>query len=555
MSQTLPSLEVESSFLANSVVTFVLGVVAVITLYHYWFRSLRYVKMGYQIPGPTPLPIVGNGYLAIGQSPSDVFKLAIKMYKESKSDIQRVFLGPLLYVGILTAEDAEVILGSNVHLEKSKEYRMFEPWLGDGLLISKGEKWRSHRKMIAPTFHTSILKSFMPVFNKNARTLVDKFREEKSHIFDVHNYMSAATVDTLLETSMGVVKTDEDNTGLGYAMAVMDMCNILHQRHYKFWLRSDFLFSFTKMFSQQKGLLDTIHSLTRRVIKRKKENYLERKSRGEPSLYQEAVKSGTYEEAQGTFREHIMTNYVKDDLDENDETDVGEKKRLAFLDYMVEASHTPGSNVTDDDIKEEVDTIMFEGHDTTAAGSSFVLCLLGIHKNIQQKVYEEMKEIFQDDMNRPITFNDTLQMKYLERVILETLRLYPPVPLIARKVNEDVKLVSGDYTIPAGTTVIIGQFLIHRNEKYYKDPLKFDPDNFLPEKCQERPYYAYIPFSAGPRSCVGRKYAMLKLKVLLAGVLREFEIHSDEKEEDFRLQGDIILKKEEGFNIHITKRE
>ncbi|KAG5892079.1 hypothetical protein JTB14_022737 [Gonioctena quinquepunctata] len=103
--------------------------------------------------------------------------------------------------------------------------------------------------------------------------------------------------------------------------------------------------------------------------------------------------------------------------------------------------------------------------------------------------------------------------------------------------------VSGDYTIPARTTILIGQFLIHWNEEFHKDPLKFDPDNFLPAKCQKRPYCANIPFSAGPRSCVGRKYAMLELKVLLAGVLREFEIHSDEKE-DFRLQGDIILRKE-----------
>lgn len=116
-------------------------------------------------------------------------------------------------------------------------------------------------------------------------------------------------------------------------------------------------------------------------------------------------------------------------------------------------------------------------------------------------------------------------MKYLERVIFEALRMYPPVPLIARKVNEDVKLgmllftkliillqlknyifftVSGNYTVPAGTTVIISQFAVHRNPKYYKDPDTFNPDNFLPENCQTRPYHAYIPFSAGPRSCVGK---------------------------------------------------
>lgn len=82
---------------------------------------------------------------------------------------------------------------------------------------------------------------------------------------------------------------------------------------------------------------------------------------------------------------------------------------------------------------------ILQGHDTTAAGSSFVLCLLGVHTNIQVKVYDELYEIF-GDSNRPVTFADTLQMKYLERVILESLRMYPPVPVIARKLKRDVKI-------------------------------------------------------------------------------------------------------------------
>lgn len=114
-------------------------------------------------------------------------------------------------------------MGSSVHLEKSFEYRFFEPWLGDGLLISKGEKWRSHRKMIAPTFHQSILKTFMPVFNKNADELVEILRKEVvGKICDIHDYMSGTTVDVLLETVMGVKKTKEEKTSFKYAKAVME---------------------------------------------------------------------------------------------------------------------------------------------------------------------------------------------------------------------------------------------------------------------------------------------------------------------------------------------
>jgi cytochrome P450 family 4 len=263
---------------------------------------------------------------------------------------------------------------------------------------------------------------------------------------------------------------------------------------------------------------------------------------------------------------------LRDDLDDIDENDVGEKRRLAFLDLMIETSHYNPKQLSKDEIKQQVDTIMFEGHDTTAAGSSFTLCMLGCHPEIQAKVLEEQKMIF-GDSDRDCTFADTLEMKYLERVILETLRLYPPVPVIgkfyfylikylflkiililARKVNQDVKLASMDSVIPAGATVLIGTFKIHRRPDIYPNAEKFDPDNFLPEKAASRHYYSFIPFSAGPRSCVGRKYAMLKLKVLLSTIIRNFHIHSTVPERDFKLQGDIILKRTDGFRIKLNHR-
>ncbi|KAI2474059.1 hypothetical protein C4B38_000146 [Diabrotica virgifera virgifera] len=558
MSQSVVQpLETEtSSILTSHIPLILIGVISALLAYHYWFKNQRYVQLGNKFPGPATLPLIGNAYLAFGKSAHGLFRDAVQYYEEFKIDVVRFWLGSRLIIGVGNADDIEVILGNSVYLEKSSEYSLFEPWLGDGLLISKGEKWRSHRKMIAPTFHTSILKSFMPVFNRNAIALVETFRKEQGKVFDCHDYLSSTTVDTLLETAMGVTKEHDSNTGFDYAMAVMRMCNILHLRHLKAWLRPDIIFKFTKLSTIQVNLLKVIHDLTDGVIDRKKANYFEREKSGEKSLYEQALKTSKIDEKHGTLIEtrDIMSNLLRDDLDENEENDVGEKKRLAFLDYLIEASQTKGNALSNKEINEEVNTIMFEGHDTTAAASSFVMSLLGIHKDIQERAFNELKEIFADNLQRPITFNDTLQMKYLERVVLESLRLYPPVPLIARKVNEDVKLASGDYTIPAGTTVILSQFIVHRNEKYYKNPVVFDPDNFLPEKCQERPYYSFIPFSAGPRSCVGRKYAMLKLKVLLADVIRKFQIESVDQEKDFRLQGDIILKREEGFRVKVSER-
>lgn len=242
---------------------------------------------------------------------------------------------------------------------------------------------------------------------------------------------------------------------------------------------------------------------------------------------------------------------IYDDTEEPTDT-VGEKNRLAFLDLMLESTYC-GVNITDTEIKEEVDTIMFEGHDTTAAGSSFVLCLLACHQDIQERVYNEQKQIF-GDAKRAATFFDTVQMNYLERVIFETLRLYPPVPVIAREVHENVTLASQPLTIPAGATVVIGTLRVHRHSDLYENPNEFNPDNFLPERTQNRHYYGFIPFSAGPRSCVGRKYAILKLKILLSTIIRNYKVYSSSTEKDFKLQGDIILKRADGFPIRLEPR-
>ncbi|XP_011501501.1 PREDICTED: cytochrome P450 4g15-like [Ceratosolen solmsi marchali] len=522
-------------------------IATVLAVAHYFIETSRIVKMGNKLPGPKTVPFFGNAILAVGVDPKDALTEALKY--DIYGDVMRVFFGPKLIVFLSDARDVEIILSSPVHIDKSPEYRFFAPWLGEGLLISTGDKWRIHRKLIAPTFHLSVLKSFVPLFYENSIDLVQKLKNNVGRDFDCHDYMSTVTVDILMETAMGVRGTSKEKSSFEYASAVMDMCNIIHQRHYNLLLRLDALFQFSSYAKEQQKYLDIIHGLTKRIIKKRKE---EVKENGE----------ATDTRLQETKTKKIMTavtepkeqkiRYVRDDLDEIDDNDVGEKKRLAFLDLMLEMKRN-GEHLTDEEIKEEVDTIMFEGHDTTAAGSSFVLSLLGIHQDIQVRVMEELNEIFQGS-DRPCTFQDTVEMKYLERVILETLRLFPPVPIIARQLKHDVQLVSGNYVVPSGSTIVIPQYKIHRQEKYYANPDVFNPDNFLPENMQDRHYYAYIPFSAGPRSCVGRKYAMLKLKVLISTFLRNYQVFSDLTEKDFKLQVDIILKRSDGFNIKIEPR-
>lgn len=145
---------------------------------------------------------------------------------------------------------------------------------------------------------------------------------------------------------------------------------------------------------------------------------------------------------------------------------------------------------------------MLQGQDTTAGTTGFVLSLLGLYKRHQVRVHEELDEIF-GDSDRDVTYEDIGRMEYMERCILETLRLYPAIPMIGRKPIQDLKLEDG-YILPKNCTVGLIIMKIHRNPDYYEKPHYFNPDNFLPENVKQRHPYSFIPFSAGTRTCIGK---------------------------------------------------
>lgn len=552
----------------SSTTTLLYLLVPAISLFYIYYRisKRRMYELLSKIDGPSGLPLVGNALEFVGD-PHTTFKILYERSFEFEHGTPvKIWIGPRAVVFLTDPRDIEVILGSHVHIDKSPDYRLFEPWLGDGLLISTGEKWRTHRKLIAPTFHLNVLKSFINIFNKNSRVIVEKMRKHGSKDFDVHEYMGEATVNILLETAMGVDKGTQDREANEYVTSVMKMCDILHMRHRQVWFRPEIIFQLTKYAKAQERFLNIIHGLTNKILQAKKSDHLNKKKMAEIEPESEVSKKQEKEKAQVKLEEiksskSDMTEGVgvsfgqslglKDDLDVDD--DIGEKKRQAFLDLLIESAEN-GTVLTDKEVREQVDTIMFEGHDTTSAGSSFFLCLMGSHPEIQDKVFEELETIFKGS-DRPCTFQDTLEMKYLERCLMETLRMYPPVPMIARQVREEVLLPSTGATIPADCTVIIGTFKLHRNPKIYPNPDKFNPDNFLPENSANRHYYSYVPFSAGPRSCVGRKYAVLKLKVLLSTILRNFRVVAHKKEKDWQLQADIILKRTDGFRVSFEPRK
>ena len=141
----------------------------------------------------------------------------------------------------------------------------------------------------------------------------------------------------------------------------------------------------------------------------------------------------------------------------------------------------------------------------------------------------------------------------MERCIKESLRLYPSVFFISRNLGEDVITTTG-HLLPKDTHVFIYIYELHRNPDIYPDPEKFDPDRFLPENCQNRHPYAYIPFSAGPRNCIGQKFAILEMKVALCAILSKFYLHPIDTLQSVVLIPDIILRSKDEIKVKFVLR-
>ncbi|KAI4472713.1 hypothetical protein M0802_016553 [Mischocyttarus mexicanus] len=201
------------------------------------------------------------------------------------------------------------------------------------------------------------------------------------------------------------------------------------------------------------------------------------------------------------------------------------KYSSAFLDSIFESFYHDGK-YTEKEIQDEINTIIFTGSDTIAIAITFTLLMLATYPEIQEKAYDELLEIYgtSDPEDIPITNQDIKKMKYMERVIKETLRLFPTVPLIGRYLTEDIE-VSKNTVIPKNCQVIFFIYTLHRNKKYWKDPLEFNPDRFLPGNYDSK---YFRPFGFLKRNCIGQGFAIQEIKTIIATVLRKFIIRIDD---------------------------
>lgn len=189
------------------------------------------------------------------------------------------------------------------------------------------------------------------------------------------------------------------------------------------------------------------------------------------------------------------------------------------LEVLVKSSREQGDEFDDTSLRSQLLTLFFAGHETSSTSLAWIFYLLDRHPAVRARVAAESRRVIG---NRLPGAADVDALAYAEQVVSESLRLYSPIHSISRVALEPDTL--GGYAIPEGATIYVSLYAMHRLERLWPDPHRFDPDRFLPERCAERPRFAFIPFAAGHRNCIGAAMAMTELKLVVAQIARRFEL-------------------------------
>ncbi|XP_026727615.1 cytochrome P450 4C1-like [Trichoplusia ni] len=466
-----------------------------------------------KVPGPPKRPIIGNAWEIFRHPPDKFLYLLRDNWKEHGNRFVFKILG-LRVLHVAGPEDIEVVLSHTKNIKKSIVYRFLKDWLGDGLLLSTGAHWHARRKILTPTFHFNILKSFSIIMEEKVQDMVEMLKTKNGEALDVMPMVSDFTLFTICETAMGT-KLDSDKTSNAkdYKAAILKIGMTTLSRTTRFWLHNDTIFNLSSHGKQFAQYLETVRSFADKVIAERKEERAQKQS----LQRQESVDG------------------------------VGTKRRMAMLDLLLEAQEKGQIDI--EGIRDEVNTFMFEGHDTTAMAITFGLMLLADHADVQERVFEEVQSILAG-ADRPVTLADLTEMKYMEAVIKEILRIYPSVPIIGREAVEDFKL--GDLLVKKGSTIDVQIYLLHQNPELFPEPELFKPDRFL--EGEARHPYAYVPFSAGPRNCIGQRFAIQEMKITLSEIVRNFKLVPKVKGFRPTLMADLVLRPVDPINVKFLSR-
>jgi len=373
---------------------------------------------------------------------------------------------------IQTADDARHILQeNNRNYHKSEAYKILAIFLGNGLLTSEEDFWRRQRKLAQPAF-----------YKQRLALMTDMMAQETEHLAaDWHRHATSQPRDIsqdMLRLTLNIVTKALFSTDVGERVAGISdaLDDIMHYAD------------------------TTLKSFIRIPLKYRT-----------PANVRflaavEKVEAVIYEIINGRRAQSKQNPGLRyDDL----------------LDMLMHTrDEETGETMSDGQLRDEVTTIFMAGHETTANALSWALYLLAQHPEIAQRIRQESQKVFATEGTS--SFEKAKELRYTLQVVQEVLRLYPPAWIVGRRSLSEDSL--GPYAFPADSYFLISTYSLHRHPDYWPEPEAFNPDRFSDENSKGRPTYAYLPFGGGPRLCIGNNFALLEMQLVLAILLRDFEV-------------------------------
>src|SRR6056297_558685 len=411
-------------------------------------------------PGPKGEPLFGSSRTYA----SDPFRF-ISALEDAYGDVAYFDMGPMETVMLCDPTAIERVLVSEADRFRKPDFQgdALGDLLGDGLLLSEGDTWEQQRQLANPAFSMRRLAGMADRITDHAEARIDGWAD--GDVVNVERVMTRTTLDVILDLMMGVELSEER--------------------------------------------VETIE-----------EQLMPLGQRFEPDPLRFAAPEWMPMPDDAEFDAAVETlDRILDDIIAVRERTAGsgDDGPMDFLSVLIRAREDGVESP--EQLRDEMMTMLLAGHDTTALTLTYTWFLLSEHPEVEKRVHEELDDVIGDDEPGMEHVRD---LEYLEWVIQESMRLYPPVYTIFREPTENVTL-SG-YDVEAGTTLMVPQWGVHRSERFYDDPEAFDPERWKPERAKERPRFAYFPFGGGPRHCIGKHLAMLEAQLIVATTAQQYEL-------------------------------
>ncbi|KAL3862149.1 hypothetical protein ACJMK2_008137 [Sinanodonta woodiana] len=391
----------------------------------------------------------------------------------------------------------------------SANYGFLLPWLGPGLVIAKESQWKRSRRLLSPAFHFDILKPYIAIYN-DAANVLEKLAviADTGKPFEVFEAISLCTLDIIMRCAFSYhTDCQRQKETHPYVQAVHALTDIVEYRARNPILYPDFIFYLTKRGREFLKCCKFVHSVAERVI------YTRRKT-----LEKEGVSSGKF---------------------------------LDLVDILLTARDETGDGLTPLEIRNETDTFMFGGHDTTSSAMSWILYSLAEHMDVQNKVRIELDSVLEGRQSDDLLWDDLPLLEYMGMVIKEAMRQHCPVPVFARQLKTDDQI--DGHILPAGTTVVIDLYMLHHNEEVWERPMEFIPERFSKENASKIDPFQFIPFSAGHRNCIGQKFGMNEMKVILSKLVHRYKFELEPSHIPQK-KASLVMRAVNGILLRVSSR-